>query len=62
LITDRVRRREKLKRDVQRASSDDEEDGDDDGNEEGDSDDDGNTSKLELGEHNGSAEPSQIGI
>lgn len=57
LITDRVRRREKLKRDVLRASSDDEEDGDDDGNEEGDSDDDGNTSQLELGEDNGSAEP-----
>lgn len=56
LITDRVRRRERLKRDVLRASSDDEE-GDGDGNEEGDGDDDEDNSQLELGEDNGSAEP-----
>lgn len=57
LITDRVRRRERLKRDVLRASSDDEEeDGDDDGNEEGGDDED--NSQLELGEdNNGSAGP-----
>jgi len=65
LITDRVRRRERLKRDVLRASSDDDEDGDDDdgneedgddGNEEGGDDED--NSQLELGEdNNGSAGP-----
>ena len=57
LITDRVRRRERLKRDVLRASSDDdEEDGDDDGNKEGDDDED--NSQLELDEdNNGSAGP-----
>ncbi len=66
LITDRVRRRERLKRDVLRASSDDdeEEDGDDDGNEEDGDDgneeggDDEDNSQLELGEdNNGSAGP-----